>query len=231
MNAKAETHVPNTFEALAAVDCSAYTEKKGKFTYLSWTFAVSELLKRHPGASWRTIETSEGWPYWKTEAGCFVKVGVTVDGIERVQIHPVLDGSNRTVAKPNAFQVNTSIQRALVKAIALHGLGLYIYAGEDLPEAVKDERAAASGAPDGARSVGPGQPLDGVWDGIDDARREELEGAAAIVGEYMETGDVTGAHEYLESMNFTTEEKAALWSILPSKTRTALKKLKQESAT
>lgn len=142
MNAKTDTHVPNTFEALAAVDCSAYTEKKGKFTYLSWTFAVSELLKRHPDATWRTIETPEGWPYWNTEAGCFVKVGVTVGGVERVQIHPVLDGNNKTIAKPNAFQVNTSIQRALVKAIALHGLGLYIYAGEDLPEAIKEERAA-----------------------------------------------------------------------------------------
>lgn len=142
MNAKAETHVPNSFEVLAAVDCSAYTEKKGNFTYLSWPFAVSELLKRHPTATWRVIETPDGAPYFTTPAGCFVKVAVTVDGTERVQIHPILNANNKTIAQPNAFEVNTSIQRALVKAIALHGLGLYIYAGEDLPAEVQAEREA-----------------------------------------------------------------------------------------
>lgn len=146
MNAKTETRVQNAFEELSAVDCSAYTEKKGKFTYLSWTFAVSELLKRHPTATWRVVETADGIPYWTTGAGTFVKVGVTVDGIERVQIHPVLNSNNKTIDSPNAFEINTSIQRALVKAIALHGLGLYIYAGEDLPEAAQAEKNAQAEA-------------------------------------------------------------------------------------
>jgi hypothetical protein len=79
-----------------------------------------------------------------------------------------------------------------------------------------------------AHSTQPGQPLHGVWDGLDDERRGVITHAAAIVGEYMETGDAQGAYEYLESQTFATEEKAALWSILPSKTRTAFKKLKQE---
>ena len=70
----------------------------------------------------------------QTDAGCFVQVSLTVDGVTRSQIHPVLDNVNKTVMQPNAFQVNTSIQRCLAKVIALHGLGLYIYAGEDLPE-------------------------------------------------------------------------------------------------
>ena len=73
-------------------------------------------------------------PYMQTDAGCFVQVSLTVDGVTRSQIHPVLDNVNKTVMQPNAFQVNTSIQRCLAKVIALHGLGLYIYAGEDLPE-------------------------------------------------------------------------------------------------
>lgn len=124
----------NYFTELAGVDCSRHIEKKGRFSYLSWPFAIGELLKRHPDAEWRVIENADGWPYWTTPAGCFVKVGVTVNDTERVQIHPVLDQNNRTVDAPNAFQVNTSIQRALVKAIALHGLGLSIYAGEDVPE-------------------------------------------------------------------------------------------------
>jgi hypothetical protein len=123
----------NYFRALAGVDCSAHVEHKGRFAYLSWPFAVAELLSRHPEATWTVHETSEGVPYVQSPAGAFVKVTVTVNGIARTQVHPILDGNNRVVAEPDAFAVNTSIQRALVKAIALHGLGLYLHAGEDLP--------------------------------------------------------------------------------------------------
>jgi hypothetical protein len=71
----------------------------------------------------------------KTPAGAFVQVTVDIDSVKRTQVHPVLDHMNKTVDEPNAFQINNSIQRCLAKAIALHGLGLYIYAGEDLPQA------------------------------------------------------------------------------------------------
>ena len=129
----------NTFEKLYAVDCNAHTEKKGQFTYLSWPFAVAEMSKVDPKATWEVkrfpmpenIECEV--PYLHTPLGYFVEVEATVDGVTRSQIHPVLDHRNNPVAKPNVFQINTSIQRALVKAIALHGLGLYIYSGEDLP--------------------------------------------------------------------------------------------------
>lgn len=133
--------VTNYFTRLSAIDCSQYVEKKGKFSYLSWSFAVSELLKKHPDATWRVIEDPRGWPFWQTDCGYFVKVGVTVNGIERIQCHPVLDNNNRPISSPNSFQINTSIQRGLVKAIALHGLGLYIYAGEDLPNSASDNDA------------------------------------------------------------------------------------------
>lgn len=69
----------------------------------------------------------------QTPLGFFVEVSVTIDGVEKSQIHPILDNTNKPIKTPNPFQINTSIQRALVKAIALHGLGLYVYAGEDLP--------------------------------------------------------------------------------------------------
>jgi hypothetical protein len=132
----------NYFETLAAVDCSRHIEKKGRFSYLSWPFAIQELLTRFPDSIWRVIENPDGWPYWVTPAGAFVKVEVTViaEGFDvaRTQVHPVLDANNRPIMEPNAFQVNTSIQRALVKAIALHGLGLSIYAGEDLPISTDD---------------------------------------------------------------------------------------------
>ena len=128
----------NVFETLNKVDVSEYTEKKGKFNYLSWSYAVRELLKVCPTATWE-VHTFQGvdgtdQPYMKNGTGSYVQVSVDVEGVVRTQIHPVLDHRNQTINEPNAFEINTSIQRCLAKAIALHGLGLYIFAGEDLPE-------------------------------------------------------------------------------------------------
>src|SRR5690242_15413670 len=122
----------NYFERLNRVNVSEHIEKKGSFSYLSWPFAVAQLRLADPSASWE-VRRFEGLPYLRTETGYFVEVAVTVQGITLSQIHPVLDGRNQPIAEPTAFEINTSIQRCLVKAIALHGLGLYIYAGEDLP--------------------------------------------------------------------------------------------------
>jgi hypothetical protein len=122
------------FEVLRKHNVSEYMEKKGQFNYLSWAYAVEELRKLKPDATWRVIKDENGHPYTSTPAGHFVEVEVTVDDISLSQIHPVLDHRNQTIENPNAFQINTSIQRCLAKAIALHGLGLYIFRGEDLPE-------------------------------------------------------------------------------------------------
>ena len=132
----------NVFNILDKVDVSAKSKKKGMFTYLSWAWAVRELLRVAPDATWEVHEWGmEGnrQPYMQTEAGCFVKVSVTVNGVTREQVHPVLDNRNKPIKTPDAFQVNTSIQRCLAKAIALHGLGLYIFAGEDLPDNSLDD--------------------------------------------------------------------------------------------
>jgi hypothetical protein len=115
-------------------------EKKGGFSYLSWPYAVAPLRLADPAATW-VVSRFDGKPYLLCEAGVFVEVAMTVQGITLNQIHPVLDGRNRPIAEPNAFDINTSIQRALVKAIALHGLGLYIYAREDLPQQVTSDAA------------------------------------------------------------------------------------------
>ena len=129
----------NYFSKLAAIDCSEHVESKGKFSYLSWAWAVNELGKLHPDSIWNvkrfpTLENPEILvPYMQTPLGFFVEVEVIIDGVSRSQIHPVLNHQNRPIASPNTFDINTSIQRALVKAIGLHGLGLYIYAGEDIP--------------------------------------------------------------------------------------------------
>ena len=126
------TKKTNYFTELDRVDVTQHVEKKGKFSYLSWAYAVRELKKRHPSATW-IVHELDGIPFIKTECGFFVKVTVTVDGVDATQVHPVLDHQNKAVNSPNAFQINTSIQRCLAKAIALHGLGIHLYAGEDLP--------------------------------------------------------------------------------------------------
>lgn len=122
----------NYFIELAKIDVSEHIEKKGKFSYLSWAYAVDRLRSIDQAATWEVIRF-DGLPFLKTECGYFVEVAVTVKGVTLSQIHPVLDNFNKPIQQPNSFQINTSIQRCLVKAIALHGLGLYIYAGEDLP--------------------------------------------------------------------------------------------------
>ena len=124
----------STFMKLFKTDVSKYTEKKGKFNYLSWAYAVQELKRACPAARWGVTKAEDGSPFFKTECGYFVDVWVEVDGVSLSQIHPVLDHKNNPIEEPNAFQINTSLQRALAKAIALHGLGLYIFAGEDIPE-------------------------------------------------------------------------------------------------
>jgi len=128
------TKTKSVFDTLHAVNVNDEKKSKGGMAYVPWTAAVEHLLKNYPSATWQVKEREDGAPFFKTELGVFVKVGVTVDGIERVQVHPVLDGRNKPIDTPNSFDVNRAIQRCLAKAIALHGLGLYVYAGEDLPE-------------------------------------------------------------------------------------------------
>lgn len=122
----------NYFTQLSTVNVSEHIEKKGQFNYLSWPYAVAQLRMFDETATW-LIQRFEGLPFLTTDYGTFVEVAVTVKGVTLSQLHPVLDSKNRPLLVPNAFDINTSIQRCLVKAIALHGLGLSVYAGEDLP--------------------------------------------------------------------------------------------------
>lgn len=123
----------NYFSELAAINVAEHVEKKGQFNYLSWPYAVAQLRSFDDTATW-VIQRFNGLPYLNTETGYFVEVAVTVKGVTLTQIHPVLDSRNKPIPVPSAFDINTSIQRCLVKAIALHGLGLSVYAGEDLPQ-------------------------------------------------------------------------------------------------
>lgn len=126
----------NYFEELNKINVNDKTEGKGKFTYLSWAFAWAELKKKHPDATYTVYENAHGWNYHTDGRYAWVKTGVTVEGIEHIEYLPVMDFNNKsiTVDKITSFDVNKTIQRSLTKAVARHGLGLYIYAGEDLPD-------------------------------------------------------------------------------------------------
>ncbi len=128
----------NYFATLNQVNISEHLEKKGPYSYLSWVHAVTKLREFDETATWE-VKRFDGLPFLQTEIGFFVEVAVTVQGITLSQVHPVLDGKNRPILSPTPFDINTSIQRALVKAIGLHGLGLSVYAGEDLPAATEVE--------------------------------------------------------------------------------------------
>lgn len=136
----------NYFARLNQINVNDHIERKGQFSYLSWPYAVAQLRLADPNATWE-VKRFEGLPFLRTEAGYFVEVAVTVQGVTLSQIHPVLDSKNRPIPEPTVFDLNTSLQRCLVKAIALHGLGLYIYAGEDLPTPTDDQQPQPKEAP------------------------------------------------------------------------------------
>lgn len=123
----------SAFTKLAAINVNKYVEKKGELSYLSWAWAVDQLFRCDPDAKW---EYGEPKLYGET---MMLFCTVTAFGKTRTAQLPVMDHRNKPIANPDAFQVNTAMQRCLVKAIALHGLGLYIYAGEDVPAAEREQ--------------------------------------------------------------------------------------------
>ena len=126
----------NYFSELYSVDVGDKIEQKNGLSYVSWPFAWAEVKKRHPDATYTIYENADGWNFHHDGHTCWVKTGVTVNGIEHVEYLPVMDHRNRSIALDmiTSFDINKSIQRSLTKACARHGLGLYVYAGEDLPE-------------------------------------------------------------------------------------------------
>lgn len=132
----------NYFNTLNTINVNDKTEKKGNLTYLSWAWAWGEIKKLFPDATYTVYENANGWCYHTDGHTCWVKTGVTVNGIEYIEYLPVMDYNNRSITldKVTSFDVNKTIQRSLTKACARHGLGLYIYAGEDLPEGEEPQK-------------------------------------------------------------------------------------------
>lgn len=126
----------NVFETLNSINVNEHTEKKNKLTYLSWTWAWAEVKKKYPTASY-TVYEQNGIPYFTDGKTCWVKTGVTIEGLEHIEYLPIMDFRNQSIPleRVTSMDMNKAIQRSITKACARHGLGLYIYAGEDLPEA------------------------------------------------------------------------------------------------
>lgn len=124
---------------MLTVNVNEHTEQKNGLTYLSWAWAWAEVLKHDPEAHWEAIEFAQENG---TLAPCMyvgngtamVKTAVTIKGLRRVCLLPVMDHRNKAIPQPDAFAINTAIMRCMTKAVSMHGLGLYIYAGEDFPE-------------------------------------------------------------------------------------------------
>lgn len=135
----------SVFDTLNAINVNEHTEKKGNLTYLSWAWAWQEVKKACPDATYTIYENQHGWNYFTDGRTCWVKTGVTINGIEHIEYLPVMDNCNNSLPleRVTSFSVNTAIQRSLTKACARHGLGLYIYAGEDLPQGEAEAQAAA----------------------------------------------------------------------------------------
>lgn len=131
----------NYFAKLNAINVNDKTEKKNGLTYLSWAWAWTEVKKLYPDSAYTVYENKDGWNYHTDGKTCWVKTGVTVNGIEHIEYLPVMDFKNKSIPLNaiTSFDVNKAIQRSLTKAVARHGLGLYVYAGEDLPEGEEKE--------------------------------------------------------------------------------------------
>lgn len=134
----------DVFNTLNKIDVSRYVEKKNGLSYLSWANAWAEVKKIYPTASYVIYENTlpNGYVvnYFTDGKTCYVKTGVIIEGLEHIEELPVMDYKNKSIPfeSVTSFDVNKAIQRSLTKALARHGLGLYIYAGEDLPEEAKE---------------------------------------------------------------------------------------------
>ena len=200
-----------SIEMLLKKKVNDHVEKKNGLSYLSWAWAWAEALKADPKASYK-IEMFNCKCYMEINGTAMVFVTVTMFDKPMTCQLPVMDYRNKAILNPDAFAVNTAIMRCMTKALALHGLGLYLYSGEDVPEE--------------GRSVVI-TPTQGAMDNIPQEELQYLQEMAVDLIATCEQGDPKAAWERLEGENLDAEQKIALWTLLPSKVRAALKKAKE----
>ena len=200
-----------SIEMLLKKSVNDHVEKKNGLSYLSWAWAWAEALKADPKASYK-IEMFGDKCFMDINGTAMVFVTVTIFDKPMTCQLPVMDYRNKAISNPDAFAVNTAIMRCMTKALALHGLGLYLYSGEDVPEE--------------GRSVVI-TPTQGAMDNIPQEELQYLQELAVDLIAMCEQGDPKAAWVKLEGENLDDQQKIALWTLLPSKVRSALKKAKE----
>ena len=201
------------FARLAKINVNEKLEKKNGLSYLSWPWAWDQLLRADPDADFEY-----GQPTTHGGDTVMVYCAVTAFGKKRTAHLPVMDHRNKAIAQPDAFQINTAMQRCLVKAIGLHGLGLYIYAGEDLPEG-ETKPAKEHGASGAAIKEEAFNKLPAV-------EKEPMRRIAADITALVDDSRADEAYTLIESKNLMSDDLRwpALLHLLNSTTRTALRK-------
>lgn len=213
---------------LLKINVNEHTEKKGGLTYLSWAWAWAEVLKVDPKATWYPHTYGQDEVPFISMPGdtAMVSTVVTINGIARACFLPVMDNRNNAVKNPDARKISDAIMRCMTKAIAMHGLGLYIYAGEDLPEGQEESlvpalEASIEQAKQKRQGV-MGATLPAVEAYLDENTKIALRKLAEKVKQHLpET-----AFEVIEEQGLNQEEKIYLSSLLDSKVRAALKREK-----
>jgi hypothetical protein len=200
---------------LLAINVNDHTEKKNNLTYLSWAWAWAEVLKIDAQATWEAVEFNGIPVAILPDESAMVKVLVTIKGHTKSCWLPVMDHRNKAIKGPDAFAINTAIVRCLTKCISMHGLGLYIYAGEDLPE-------VDTGAP--APKVVKQGALQGIGDDLSDDWKTYLQDTASAVVELVGKGDMAGANFEMHREPLDDTQQLYMERFLDSKTRSALRK-------
>lgn len=165
----------SVFETLNSINVNGHTELKGQLTYLSWAWAWAEVKKAYPDARYTIYENADGLFYHTDGKTCWVKTGVEINGLEHIEYLPVMNNTNRSIPLESvtSTDVNKAIQRSLTKACARHGLGLYIYAGEDLPEAeMPEDMKPRANAPTKPEMEADAAKADEINKGFDAGRTE-----------------------------------------------------------
>lgn len=136
-----------SFEKVYGINVNDKTERKGQLTYLSWCYAWAEFKKLYPDATYKVDQFDGAFCTGNPHLGYMVRTEVTADGLTYEMWLPVMDMRNNTIFEPKMTEVNKTIMRCLTKNLAMFGLGLYIYAGEDLPESEDGENDGKNTAP------------------------------------------------------------------------------------
>ncbi len=203
---------------LLKINVNDHTEKKNGLSYLSWAWAWSKVLEIDPQATWEAAEFN-GFPAsFGPDQTALVKTVVTIKDHTKSCWLPVMDYRNKAIKNPDAFAINTAIVRCLTKTISMHGLGLYIYAGEDLPET--DE---------GVKKKGDAPvitPRGGIGDDLPEDVKQFLTDIAMECADLVMKGQAADAYLLIKSNKLESDQEIWLANKLDAKTRSAIKAAK-----